>query len=264
MSDARKEQLQEAFDRLVLQRHSSWIVLAVLAWAFVGWAAGRGTLLIASPGDDLDRVVTIQADGVEGEPLADDEPLAAHGSLKVLAPTAWWGSRAYRVKVSGLPAAIVQVSAFQRTPIVVPGSFIRRPVVLVRPSAGLSGTAHRTDKDDPLRLEVRVDDRVVGTLEPYRGEAVWVGAGADVTVPVHVRDRWRLELVKDSIPEAALSHWLPPRAVGEWTMLRAGQTLRVELFHHGEKTGFACRDVVVSPVGAAIDFPEEVHLDGPC
>jgi hypothetical protein len=260
--DERKEQLQTRFDEVVLRQHRSWIALGVLLAAFLLWAGGRGTLLIESPGDAIDRVVTISPDRPNNAAaIVESAPLAPHGQAKFLLPTAWWGSRSYRVKVSGLASIVSDVHAFGRTSIASPGAFLRRPILLIRPSAAISATAERAT-DDEMQLMVKVDGRTIGKIHKYRGEAVWVGGESDVPVPEHLQSRWRLELARDNMPEIVLSRWLTPVALGETTMLAERQHVRVELLHR-DGSPYVAKEVDVARVSTARDVPQEVRLDDP-
>ena len=263
VSEFRKGQLQSWFEEAVLDRHHTWLGLGLLALLFCLWATGRGTLELASMRDDIDRAVEIRSydparSGWGGIEL--EKALASRTHGKYLLPVVWGGERNYRVKVSSLPAQTVKVQAWHKTLLAVPTSFLRRPVLLVRPSPVLSASLENAP-GQLIVLRNRAPE-LIAKEDPYKGEAIWLGCDSDVALPAHLLDRWRLEMAAGSIPEVAMFRWLHPISPAQEIELNPGEEVRISLRRSdgGEVASAVAR---IRPVNRPQDFPQEVKLDVP-
>ena len=132
------------------------------------------------------------------------------------------GSR-HVVKVSGYPDKVITLHGWERAELVVPGSF-RRPVVLLRPSAGLINLC-QSDPDTPRTLIVHRTNSPTPHRIPFDGHAVWLGCDADVRVPDALQVIWD---AKSPNPIARL-FWSFPHAFADGHDLVPGEPLRIEL-----------------------------------
>jgi len=124
----------------------------------------------------------------------------------------------------------------------------------------VSATLRQAVANQAFALAVRVDGTEVGRLPEYRGETVWVGCDADVSLPSRLHERWRLELASGGAPEVVLGGWLTPLAVDERGGLRAGQHVTAQILHP-DGSIYVTRAVQVAVPRSAADFPQEVTLD---
>jgi hypothetical protein len=238
VSEERKKQMQAAFEQNVLLRDRTWIGIVVAGLLLAGYNSGRGTLLVDSLAESGQKWIEIREAGPGSSKVADRFVLASGAESKRLLPTDFLGSRDYRVKVAGLPSAIVTLHAFQREPLSIPQDLWRRPLVLVRPMPVLTANAAR----DPGGYEavVSVNGAVAPALTPYGGETIWVGAEDDVAFPGETRERWRLELLVaggGGVADAVV-RWLEPKAVHQATALKKGDRVEVVVRHRDSKTEY--------------------------
>lgn len=260
LSDTRKKQIQDCFDKHFLQQR--WLCLLLAGLLVIGWlilAPNRGTLLVDSLETMASHLVKV-SDIHEGMPVTDTPVqrvvLAPRSSAKILLPTSWFGSRKYHVKISGLPARSVTVSGLRRQSLLVPDMLIERPVLLARPSAKLSGPV-----SDGFSLQVLFDGEEIGVIDEYKGEAVWIGADDDVKVPEELVAEWRLEFT--GLDSKGLNRWLRPVALASTLDIPPSTKVTVNLLRREDQTVIYSKALYISKSGKARRFPEEVVLDVP-
>ena len=156
LTDERKEQFQKEFERRVLLARRTWRGVLLVGAVLLVWASAHGSIVLQSLADGRDRTVEIRPASAEKAALPGSLP--PNTIRKDLVLTGWW-RRSFRVKVSGLPAAQIDVAPFQRRIVAVPSAFVERPAVLIR--AEPAGQQHRGS---------------LGGTEPPR--ASWCGAAA--------------------------------------------------------------------------------------
>jgi hypothetical protein len=258
LTEERKKELQARFEQYVLRPPATLMVVFVLAAIFfLGWAPLRGALLVSTTRDDQDRTIEIRRQGSDGrwsEVVVEEEHLSPRSEHTYSLPTCWFHRREYQVKVSGLPARKVTVSAWRRRPLSVPVEFDvrRQPILLVHLSAEANSMVQVPEP--PGRLQLLDNGKLVEELFPYRGENVWVGGEEDIAVPEWIATRWLLVLSRDGMPPEHLARWRPARSLAATSELRAGQ--RFEL-HFIPPSGVVLRQsVTVGP-----PYPQEVSID---
>jgi hypothetical protein len=238
VSDERKKQMQAGFEQKYLLRHWPWVTIVVAAMLLAVYSSRRGTLLVDSVAESGQKWIEIRPAGSGSQEVADRFVLGSGAESKRVLATDFRGSREYRVKVAGLPSAIVTVHAFRRQPLSIPQDLLRRPLVLVRPMPVLTANAAR----EPGQYEavVSVNGVPAPAVTPYGGGTIWVGAEDDVPFGAETRERWRLELIAAGGAAAgdAVVRWLEPKAVHEATILKAGDHV----------------DVVVRQRGGAVEY----------
>jgi hypothetical protein len=229
VSEDRKAELQEWFESEVLtSKATPFALLAVLAVLFT-FLVGQGVIVLHSVGDSEVRAVTISRLS-DGKRVVVKDTVLAPGSTKKILLWALPG-RTYRVEVNGLPFVPVRLSALQRETIHSPTTFIGRPLTLIRVAPDLANTAG-------FRLEAEVfrGAKSLGierhSLPKFQGRPLWVGCGASVPVPDHVkriwRAEWKLQTQADDFPEA----WeLTPGALFLNQSLEPRDRLVVRLFN---------------------------------
>lgn len=266
LTNERKEQLQERFDTLVLQRDGTWIGVLVVGLLFVLWASRHGTIVLRSHSDERDRTVKIVpvAKGGQGKGRVYQGHIDPYSIQKYLVLTGW--SRAsYRVKLSGLPSATAEVGPMGWEPLASPGSFLERPIVLIRPTAEVSANAER------FPMTLKVSRKVSSGWEVwtipaesnrgevvYRGEAVWFGCEPEVEIPERFVNRWRLELRSQGTPEEVLYRWMSPLALAKNVILKGNEQIQAELLREGavhasgkKEGGGLVEEIIVRRVVAA-------------
>lgn len=261
--EARKEAFQVWFDNRVLQR--AWLIglLSALSLAFLLlYSSWHGTLILDALGDSVPRTVELtRLDGAEGASVRSG--LAARAERKVLLPTDPFRPTAYRLKLSGLPAIAVEVAPWGRRTVVVPSEAFTAPVVLLRPSATMSGESSSGE----FTLLVQADGQEYGRLMDYRGESVWIGAEADVEIPAAAVDRWRLELFSNDFPTDLVHRWTAPRSLVGKRMLAAGTTITATILRNPDALGTSDAEVqgqataTLKPSTSGADFPQEMVIN---
>ena len=134
---------------------------------------------------------------------------------------------------------------------------VERPVVLIRPAAKDSSIV---SKD--FSLEVLIDNdhqKLVYTIPEYNGQAVWLGADADVDVPQELVSRWRLEFKSAAMEEHGISTWLPPVALAPTVEFPGSTEISVNLKNKEDEIKYSGR-IAIHPSGKARYFPEEIIL----
>lgn len=247
LKDERKEQFQEGFERRVLLERRTWRAVLLAGGLFLLWASLHGSIVVRSLADDTDRTVEIQGDASFLPPRAEQKRLVFTG----------WTSRDVEVKVSGLPAETFRVFPLRRRTVATPSSFTARPVVLIRPEPRAAANVEKNG----FKLVVRRNGQAIASIQggQYRGEAVWVGCDDDVLVPAAEIDRWRLEMLRDDLPEDVLTRWKAPLAVAEAVNLEPGDRIRAEILRQ-DGGAYVAHEVVVQPIFPGRTFVQELPL----
>jgi hypothetical protein len=247
----RKEQIQAEIENRVLLARST-IVFAILALvAFAVWAALHGTVVILSPGKGQSRAVELR----NGSATIETIQVPAESSTKTLVWTLQ-GSRDLTVKTDGLPELAVAVGPFGRTKVILPGSFLERPILLAR----LAPDALAAVKGEKAAVSVSIRDSATGAWRPYgsileySGENFWIGAAADVQIPTAVEERWRREFERIK----AAFEPSPPRAVESPTPLVPNDQIRVCITAGGTEMAFGEATVLSRKQQV---FPQELLLE---
>lgn len=262
--DARKSQLQAWFDSRVLQRYWPLAALSGLSLAFVLlFTSWHGTLVIDALGDGTARTAELRPVGQSEEANPLRLGSAARSERTVLLPTGFFSSESYRLKLEGLPAIEIEIVPWSRTSVVVPVDFLTAPVVLLRPSATMSGEASTGE----FSLLVRTDDEEYGRITDYRGESVWIGAREDVQIPAGLLERWRLDLMSQNLPTDLARRWTVPRSIVGSAPLKRGTEITAIILREPDRLGDGDAgiqgQVAEKVVGArrGADFPQEVVID---
>jgi hypothetical protein len=186
-----------------------------------------GTVQVESMREQNDLVLFVYRLGsTKGDPLR----LPPGGSLRVVRWTTWWSKAHYVVKVSGYPDRVEELLPLGRRTLRVPSSF-RRPVVVIRPGLGLAQIL----ESNPEKLKVIVQSDGKSTPLPdiatYHGQAVWIGCDADVRLPSRIQEEW-FEQLKAARSSRLARSWMQPEALGgQPIILKAGDTLDVQLLN---------------------------------
>ncbi len=256
-----KKALQRGFEENVLKsRKTLPAILVIGAVFFLGWAPWWGTLVVSTRRDDKDRTIKVRSRGEDGKwtkVRLEEQHLVPRSESRWALRAPWFGSREYQVKVAGLPARIVPVQPWWRTPLSVPSDFDveRHPLVLVHLSEVLNATIHGSGSAAQLQV-FRNGQEELGKIERYFGEAVWVGGDADIEIPSRILTLWRLALVKDSVPVEALARWEPCRSIGPEADLKEGQRLSIRYVNPNGQP-------LVTHATVAPPYPQEVYIDEP-
>jgi len=250
VNDDRKRQLQTWFDQSIMQARAFSVVLIGLLMAGGLAASVHGSVAIEHVQGGVDRVVQIT--DAYGKELVEPTRLGPGGAQKHLVWSGLFGRPEVWINVAGLPAIQERVRAWHVVELSVPGSFIRRPVLLVRPSARVSRDAAIEEND--LGLAIAIKGAPVGTPGPYRGQLIWIGCERDVAVPNERWERWRLELRGAAVPEGWLAQ---PIAIEAERVLTAGDEIRVTILRKNG-TEFVSANTVITPVD---NFPQELVLE---
>ncbi len=261
LTKERKEQLQKGFDKYFLQQKwlSALVFLLLILWWLV-FAPIKGTLRVTSLESSTGRFIEVYC--MENEkPLQDTlhrYVLSPGQSSRILLSTSWFGETKYYVKVSGLPGRRVAIRGLRIKPILIPDTLYERPVILMRPSANLSGPV-----SEGFSFRVKVNDKTVGTIENYRGEAVWVGADDDVKVPERLIEAWRIEFIAVNLNQAGTVKWLIPLSTAPDLEFQPAAVVKIELClkNHFDQPPVYSKTVTISETGSSRGFPEEVILD---
>ena len=208
-----KKRLQEGLEARFLARPRFGVALLVVLALFSWWASLRGSLVVSTLHDSRDRTLVVRdrdAKGGWSRVIVDEKALLPRDEKQWSLPTSLWGSHAYQVKVSGLPAAVFEVTAFRHRRVAVPFSFADHPTLLVHTSVAMATTAQ---SGASTLVVSAADGHEVGRVSPYRGESVWIGCEQDVDIPENILARWRLELFTAAAPPDMLAQWLVRRSI---------------------------------------------------
>jgi hypothetical protein len=259
LSKERKEELQNRFDEGVLCRHRTLAGMGLVAVVFLGTVSFRGALVVSTVRDDKDRTIAIRSLGRDGQWTQEEvkeEHLAPRSKHIYSLPTPLWGRRQFQVKVSGLPAQVVEVLAWNRNPKSVPGDFTfgQQPILLVHPAPGPNAHVFFEPPTRSGKLQLFQSGTLIAQLEPYRGENVWVGGDADTAIPEWMTNRWKVALEALNIGPAHLARWEPTRSLAPALQVRAGAGLEIRfILPSGEMLS---KSVNVEP-----PYPQEVVID---
>lgn len=235
LTDDRKRDLQEGFERAVLASRTTWKVSLLLGAAFLISSSMFGSIILDATSEENARLVSLIPSG-SAKGLADDlDRLAARGAQKHLA-FCGWRSRKYIVKVSGLAPVLTTITPFSRTRLHLPSDFRAHPLLLVRLSPTLGADAAQ----GVFNLTVKRGGAIIGVIDhrQYRGESVWIGCDIDVPIPERLVNQWRVDLARlfrsMSLPdtgrgEEILNRWLTPIAVAELQPSNPGDLIEVKL-----------------------------------
>src|SRR5262249_48806968 len=139
----------------------------------------------------------------------------------------------------------------------VPDSLFKSPILLIHPVEWISGTAH----ENPSWLKVTIGTRPPVVLENYRGESVWIGSRSKLSIPQDLVQKWKSATQNQEYLQRLLS----PKSLPSSTVLEAGESIDIQLFHCDPR-GTGCSRPpyasVQSEVATEPDFPQEVYLDG--
>ncbi len=260
LSETRKKQLQEGFDEKILRKGYFSVLIVAFVIGFPFYVSTKGTVMIDNLQGSRGSVVEI-SELAKGEGFASGEQmdrvlLLPQSKAKILLPTGWFGKRDYHVKVAGLPAIQVIAKGFRRTKLLVPDTFEERPVVLARPAAKHGPTVSEGD----FMLEVLINKQPVAAIKDYRGQAVWVGAGADVMVPASLIEQWRFDLVPQGFPASAVSQWTSPVSLAPNLYLLPEMQVAIRLKRKSDQGIVFSGNHTIQP-GKVRRFPEEVILE---
>jgi len=259
ISDERKEMLQQAVERIVLEsRVATGVMVLIPLLHLFGFAAWHGTLVIDSLGDAARRVASVHPAGQDAAEDLDRQGVDAGSGLKLLVPTGLFASQRYTVKLSGLPPIDVYATAMTRRHIVAPDEFWSAPVVLIRAEPKVAATA----ANGHFSLKILLDGKQVVDL-PYDGQAIWIGTDADTAVPQMRLDRWRLSLAADQSQEVTLLRWATPEALTGIGPLANGNKLEVQVIRPNAGGVFVEGRIAVQGARSEADFPQEVVLRDP-
>lgn len=254
LTDPRKKQLRRAFEARFLARPlATWVAVFLFA-SLLAATYLSGTVVIRSLRDDHLRSFSI-TDPREGTVATDLIPGRSGKKLRL------WrglnGRRELRVKISGLPSKTIRLRPFARTILDSPDDFLRRAVVLVRPTPMLSRLATNA------RLWLIVQRGKESDRIPFSGKAVWIGCDAEVAVPPEMKNRWQLELQSQDLSSFYMDSWLPPVAQNtEWS-LAPGDRLRISIqTERGTPYGQAAQ-LTIPHLVQGMGLPLEVVLDVP-
>jgi len=257
----RKEELQRIFDQYVLQQHFLiHILFLFLAWWWLYFAPTRSALLVDSLESTIGHVIELwefqEQHALTTSPLVKRVKLSSSETAKVLLSTPWFGSKKYLVKVKGYPAIKITVRSFRREPLFIPKMLLDRPVLLIRPEARDLGAVA-----EEFRLDVFINDSWTPTytLHEYHGQALWLGADAEVDVPKELIDRWRLEFKSAGMYEEDYMKWLHPDSLDPVVEFSGSTKITVNLKNKGGKIKYS-GDITTQPSGNALQFPEEIIL----
>jgi hypothetical protein len=268
----RKAALQEGFEQRVLLCRATPFVLFALGVGCATAFSFFGSIEIGAIRDVVNRTVRIYPSGADPGEVDPHEPIheifmPARGSARFALRTRWLGSRTYRVKLSGLPAAEVEVESWRRRTLTAPDAFLA-PVLLVWPNAEFSNQLRLIlETGSQARLTFRFEPSNAAqegferSLEEYAGEAVWVGDDIDLDIPPDVLDQWSRTVAHAEV----LERWRSPRAVAG-VRLHPGQRVEVRLEHRSGAPDTAYQEFIaegltVRPVARLTDLPQNEVLD---
>ena len=220
LPDDRLKGLQGWVDEKILTRPRAWLGAIVLGIVLGGLAACWGTIEVqalraAGP-------VRIHSASAPEEKDPAWELLSAGGKLRFVAWSPPWARAEMLVKVSGLPDRAETVRGLTRVDLQVPDSF-RRPVLLLRPTAGL--TQQLANQPKILVARYGKDERKI----EFRGQSLWINCDADVEIPPETIASWRAELERLNSAQL-IGEWVNPRSLDRpiWKF-QAGQQVEFEL-----------------------------------
>lgn len=254
LTDARKEQLQAAFERFLLGRPRAWwltplVVLPALTLAT--WAGG--TVIVDSVDDAQHRALTIRPErtGLLSDVLTVRTSLPSR-TRRTFYLWHFGLYRDYRLELTGLPSRRVRPRVVGREKVIVPGDLYLSPIVLLRLNQVLGDQVRQGDR----KLAIFLDDRLLTQLDPYDGKAIWMGD--PLAVPEELRSG---PSSKQLLPLRSLM--ATPQ--GQEIRLEPGDRLRFQLAPRACKTlsnrSCGCQENhTVKEVTGSMDYIQEVVL----
>jgi hypothetical protein len=231
--ESQTEALRTTIYERVVGKPATFLVLFFLLMSVVMATLLSASVEVATFQESTERAVLVYP--LEGDPahlerersarISDEDftTLKPGGNVRILVWLPRISGSRHVVKVSGYPDKVITLQGWERAELVVPGSF-RRPVVLLRPSAGLINLC-QSDPDTPRTLIVHRTNSPTPHRIPFDGHAVWLGCDADVRVPDALQAIWD---AKSPSPITRL-FWSFPRAFADAPDLVPGEPLRIEM-----------------------------------
>lgn len=215
MTEERSKQVKAWFDRNVLQRCRTTVVILVLAGVFVVVGPLTTTALrLSSETGAASVTVTIkESDGTERRVI-----VAAADPRTIPVAVGWKNTATITIETDALPALSVTVDRFQRKQIEIPTTFWSQPAVLIRASP----QCLKNIEDFPVRLRIEVTNAsgtgatVFDHAVPYGGNSVWLGTGKALPLPPD-----RLKALQDSLVIEEVPRPTKLATVGRQTVLFA-------------------------------------------
>lgn len=256
VTDERAAQWRDALDTRVLQaRRTPAVLLAVLVVFVLVFPVSRGTLVLDAMHDDSVRTVEVRAGSDDAKRILRRASVSPGGARKLSLWVPPFSSREVIVKAAGLPWRRAEVAALTRTVLDLPEGFRKRAVLLVRPEADDVATLALQPERYVLEIELG-EDRLEVT--PYGGEALLIGAEADIELPRALVDAWRFQFVAAGVSPLAVARWTNPRAVRPDAPLPAGQVVSARLRLGEGGTPSPVARAMIAESGRASTFPIEL------
>lgn len=255
VSDERKAQAQAFFDRHVLQSRATAFLLVSATLLFLGgYTMTHGTLIIDTLGDESSRTGKLTSKQDFAERIA-----VAAGTLSTFVlPTGYAGGRNYRIKLRGLPAITAEVRRWSRKIVIAPADFWTAPVLLIRPSITMSGEANQGE----FELVIEVDGAEWGSVSPYYGGSVWIGAEEDVEIPPARIDRWRAEFLLKKYDPSLVQRWTTPVSLVGASPLATGANVSVIVRRRDNPSAVQGQaSTTLRPPQISAAFPQELVID---
>ncbi|MFC1763512.1 hypothetical protein ACFL6U_15720 [Planctomycetota bacterium] len=250
ISDARKTQLQQAFDKFLSHKWMG-LVLVVLT-VFMAFIAGNFGCLIADSGrDSLGHHLEIRQPG-NTQPCRSRslqpslvQPFLLYTGLR---------GRTYEIDIKGLPLRVQRVHPLSRIRLRVPGDFFRGCVLLIRPGQRLS--SYSSEPDAEHELMVRIDDSEPQSMS-FRGHSIWIGSDKTLAIPAHLRQNWHIEVGADTNTNTStLLRWLQPDVFKTIPVLKAGQEVEIAVIAKGAEEPFVrLPPATIQPCDGQENFP---------
>ena len=274
ITEDRKAQMRDAFERrgLLSRKMATFVLLVLIASASL--FGFFGSIEVGAIRDSVNRTVRIHELG-DDDHLVREVFLPARGSTRVALPTAWFGSRRYRVKVSGLPSTVTQVEAWHRKSVTVPDTFLSQPVVFLWPGPSVANMVQQVrNEGGRARLTLHfqpADDAAPAAhepvvFEPYAGQSIWIGLDRDYSdfeIPPDLVRRWQATQAAAPVREA----WQRTLA-GGGVNLEPGQRIQATLDYRSDpdaagdpRRNIAQRTLTVRPARNLADLPQKEVLD---
>ncbi len=232
LSENLKAWLQHRFEHLVLVSPLTTLALMLILAAGVAVALSHGTLIFHTAGEEAAGLLTIRRFDADGVPIVTpvvEEALGVDTKRRFVLTSGLGWRRSYEVRFDRLPPLTIEVRFLRRMVLMAPNSFLR-PVLILRPSAQLLSVAKgRLKKGQPLSLEVRRNQELLGSIERYAGKAILIGSDQIPSAELQdLRDSWRADLDARGHGDL-LETLLRYTPLAEGTVLRGGETIQVRL-----------------------------------
>jgi hypothetical protein len=266
ISKTRREAMQEAFENLLKHRNTTiflWIATAVVA----ALAANITCITIDSGRDTIDRHVEIRRFGCDR--TWHTANLSPDAERRFLVIPSLWGHE-YSIDTEGLPTLRRTIRPLVRARVRIPQDPRRRCVVLIRPDKGISDSAADITRARSLVIK-RIGQSASAdpneneaTVNPYKGNTVWVGTRRKLDIPRSWKERWRLEMSANSPTDSAmLMRWLDPTLAPGIYELEPGQMIEISVIDTQPNPPELVRKwgpFEVSPCRSEEDFPQIIHI----